>query len=555
MCALCGAGTYSGAAASTCSKCASGTANGAVGGTSDSVCVNCNAGAYSSTGSSDCRPCALGTFAPAAQASSCSACPTGWSAHLPGAIECVKCVAGRAFTCATTSGSGCESAAGSSGDFTARVVGDTLTAKATWDNTFAYPIVAGTCAESMVQLAVTVSDICVVQVQALGSSTTTSNGKKCSDPSNSGAVLTAYYTATDKITSRLATANGNVVIITTNSDAHRLVFSVVAATTDPNNVAALASTSVQQVLGVTGGEIATATAESASCYGGTYQVGSGIGSLSCVASPVGQYSLDNAMSPTDCPIGTANDILGVTTCDACTGSTYAADEGLSTCDVCADTVTTDSGKNIGCSTDVTVCGAGKTFDGRENRCVCSAGYGTMNNAATCTACNTGKFSGGGTERCKACAVGKYSKAESAACSSCPVGTANDGNGNCNRCHKGMEPNPISSACVACADGWYNPPSTDDASLALNPICQRIPAGKKSSNKISVTYCAAQTFSMWMDLITRVPANGTTCQTCPEAATSTAGKLKLNITSLGLTPTFSKNLNVLGSNGRPEVVFN
>ncbi len=69
-CALCPAGTYSGAGAASCLSCSAGTY---ASGTGNATCSNCQAGTYSTIGSASCSACSAGTWAPE-KSGSCTNC-------------------------------------------------------------------------------------------------------------------------------------------------------------------------------------------------------------------------------------------------------------------------------------------------------------------------------------------------------------------------------------------------------------------------------------------------------------------------------------------------
>ena len=437
----------------------------------------------------------------------------------------MKCIAGRPATCTDATGATCDATAGSSGEFTAVVPTDTLKTKSTWNSGFKYPELAGTCSGTNTLLSFSVSAICSVQIQALGVSTS-SSGLACSNPSNSAAILTAYYTDATTMMSRLpstTTAGGYIAKAVKGTAATALDFSIIAATIDPTKKPQN-TVIVTDTLTVNGGQLLTATAAAATCPAGSYRTGTTTADISCKACPVGQFCTADVTSATDCVAGTANSLLGAGDCPVCSGSTYAHDPGMTTCKVCENGGIVSNDKTT-CSTDEVNCPDGKTFDVVSLKCLCSPGYGTTNNATTCTKCASGYSSAGGVADCAACSTNTYSPAGSVTCSACPVGTASNADGVCVRCARGQEPAPNGSACQSCASGFFNPPNTNlgESAYAMYPTCQRVPAGKRSNVARTLTFnCDAGTYSTWTDSATRVPADGSTCQVCSSGTISAAG---------------------------------
>ena len=110
VCALCAAGTYSGAAGQlSCTQCAIGSAQSQLG---SSACVRCSAGQYaSSPGAPSCSAALPGNYVPGPGAfqqlscaagsyqlntgqTACNLCPAGSAQTLPGQTSCVTCTAG-----------------------------------------------------------------------------------------------------------------------------------------------------------------------------------------------------------------------------------------------------------------------------------------------------------------------------------------------------------------------------------------------------------------------------------------------------------------------------
>ena len=522
VCALCPSGSFS-TGGSTCTKVAAGKALESVGSTSD-VSTACAAGTYSSSGSSDCRPCTAGTFQASTGQSTCNACPAGWNSHIPGSTKCVKCVDGRAVACATTNGASCDTNTATSGDFTATVPSTKFSAKATWSNTYGYPVMA-TCTTTNTLLSMSVSSTCVVTIQTLGvSAASATSSLSCSSPSNTEAVLTAYFTDATTISSKLTTKAGNIVKIVKGTAATALDVSIIAASTDPNKVPA-GTVIVAETITVTGGQVAGAAAAAATCPGGSYRSGTAIGSLSCKACPVGQFCVADVTVTTDCPAGTANDILGRSVCVACDALYYAPDAGLTSCSLCSGTTNVEK---TTCSTDMAVCGAGQNWDFSLNKCTCAPGYGysLSGTTITCTKCTTNTYSKGGTDTCTACATGSNSAAGATACTTCGLGLSRNALGVCERCPAGTEPSSSGTGCAACAEKYYNPVDPTKTQYALYPICQRIPSGQKgNAAKTLVSDCGEGTYSAWIDTSNRVPAVGTDCATCPEGTVSPGNSKK------------------------------
>ena len=538
FCSLCPSGSYKLSSGSgTCTLCTAGTAKAEVGsGTCSSVC---GAGYGSAQGFSDCIRCTVGSYS-TVTAPTCTPCPAPWVSLVRGASQCLKCVNGRVNTCDGSVGSPCtDTSAGTPGDFTAVLSTIDLASAAIpslWTSNFSYPTLFNTCtASNNTLLSFSVDGNCVVQIQALGVSTTTPGGTQCSDPDNDPATITAYYKdATTMVadkTGATSTDDGTIIKFAKNASAptgDRLTLTLVSASVSPFTV--LPTTIARDVI-VNGGKVAGAVSTTDTCPAGSYVDAGGTAAttLSCSPCPTGSTCPTGTTVNTiqDCDAGTVNPILGGS-CSACPQSTYAPDPGMEACLACSNNVLNDAG--VGVTTAGTQCipdcGADKVWDSDVVACVCSPGYGYDAGITACTACGANYYSSGGTEPCTPCPSGNTSPSMSSSCTRCPPGQALVG-GSCQRCGPGQQPDPTGASCTACSPGFYNDGS--------DTACSRCGNGKKvvrhptSGLNIGCTLCAAGEFSTWTpDYSDRVPAlssNGdATCQQCASGTyTSLSGQ--------------------------------
>lgn len=475
VCAFCAAGTTSvagtadAAEAETCTRCAAGTAAPVVGTTGATACSACLAGTFSTLGSSDCRPCAPGTYQNAGSASSCKSCPTTWSSHTYGATGCIKCTHGRPAICTADCS---DTTAGSAGAFTALMDGSTLFgASGDTLNSYSYPALLKTCSPISTLVAFAVDETCAIEIHALAVTTTTTNGKACSDPSNVESAVMAYYTDAATIMTLVPdnVAVSNIVKIVKASDT-TVTMSVIAVARDPSTLPA----AISGVLTVNGGAL-VGTTVTTTCPVGTYLQGS-LETLTCPACDPGFYCPATATSPTECTPGTYS-TMGQGTCTA------------------ADTD----------------CVEGQQFNPETNGCECAPGYKSLGEG-NCEICPANTISAGGSvTECTACdGATPYSALGSETCGVCPAGEAENVSGVCTRCAAGEEPNSDSTACVACSAGYYNPSGDGGSEF---DTCQKCAGGTAVNGE--------KTACVTCDVGTASP-NGVACNTCPAGGYAPAG---------------------------------
>lgn len=285
-------------------------------GATSNTCTDCAAGTFSAVeGSSDCTPCAEDTYQDQTGQSSCSDCAAGSYSHLPGGTKCLMCVAGRPVECTTS----CPSGTASDGYATAIVdtvntlSGDACTT-AGWPSTstYPYPALTGTCSvTTSTLLSFYVKDTCEVVIQPLGDLTAVGD-KACSDPSNAAATITAFYTSTTTISSKLSGATGTLITVDLDSG-NAVTMSMLAATTDPNSQSLSASCSGS--LTVSGGKVATAGPDT-TCPAGTVLDNTDV-STSCTPCPAASYCATGTAA--NCPAGTYSAIVGLAAAGDCQG--------------------------------------------------------------------------------------------------------------------------------------------------------------------------------------------------------------------------------------------
>lgn len=135
----------------------------------------------------------------------CKLCPSKSYAHLPGAAACMKCVNGRASACPSAN---CNADAPSPGYAYARWASgfDKTCNYAAGDvsalfSTYA-PVLYQTCRTDFLSFLVKAN--CEVVVSPLFDDYLTASGLSCAAPTNADAWITAYYTSTSTITSKLS---------------------------------------------------------------------------------------------------------------------------------------------------------------------------------------------------------------------------------------------------------------------------------------------------------------------------------------------------------------
>jgi hypothetical protein len=221
-------------------------------------------------------------------------------------------------------------------------------------------------------------------------------------------------------------------------------------------------------VGATGANGGTCTL----CGGGQYKNTSGSAACSdceagkdngnrlptCQTCASGQFSLGGTRC-VFCPVGTASSTTGASSaaaCVACAAGTFNDNTGLSACKLCyPDTSSTAMGATSAQS--CVECGGGSTSTWGSSECVCDRGYYSANGLAPCTKCPAGSIAPNPSSTvCVACGDG-FNDWNRWQCDECFAGTYRDSRGSagCESCPPGSWSSVAAGACVACAAGTWS----------------------------------------------------------------------------------------------------
>ena len=205
----------------------------------------------------------------------------------------------------------------------------------------------------------------------------------------------------------------------------------------------------------------------------------------------------------------------------CSAGTYSG-AGAASCTACqAGKYQPSAGK-----TSCNPCAAG-TYQGSTGKTscnLCSAGYYQPNTGkSSCTACPAGKYQAStGKSYCNTCAAGKYQGSTGKSyCDTCSAGKYSaTGASSCTSCPAGQyQPNSGKSSCIVCPAGKYQP-NTGQASCIACPIGQyQEYTGKTSCDPCGSGKTTLNTGSKSSSSCINCPSNCTNCEgtTCKECA--------------------------------------
>ncbi|PSC75080.1 CRAL TRIO domain-containing [Micractinium conductrix] len=536
-CAMCPAGSMGNGYG--CSACDAGTVSESVG---SPACSPCPPGKYAPGGISPCLPCPQHTYTETSGNSACTACPPDAYAWLPGSYSCLRCVKGIPVQCA---GADCGPSAGSPGSHI--VTTGRLTACALAGE---YALLAaGKCTSWLaqtpavrVQLAFEVAADCSVEILPIAD-------PACADPTSpewpsyGDIKMSAYYATTDTIRSVLPStappSKGLMVGVDVTAGANAVTVNFWGASNDPADAAADSikgniKCTPPNTLVVGGQLVGKPVAPVTQCPPRSYFVANQY----CYACPPGYTcpggATANSGTRVACAAGTYNNLLGGSTCQACSTG-FTSNPAAPYCTV--GTV----------QTDCTHATLGLYYDPEQASCVqCPAGTRRDDATQQCVDCLPGELSGAGAKACTPCPAGEFNPSSGLAdqsgdtpgvrCLLCPegslalkAGAATDvtavitatGATFCDACPAGTTSVDAKSPCAACADATYR---SGDAAPGNNE-CVRIPAGFKIKPaaptatppvlaRSELLPCEAGKISFWDEfLTTRTPAASGECVAC------------------------------------------
>ncbi len=215
-----------------------------------------------------------------------------------------------------------------------------------------------------------------------------------------------------------------------------------------------------------------------------------------------------------CPAGYSCNGITQTICSA---GTYSG-AGAASCTACqAGKYQASKGKSY-CDT----CPAGKYSAAGASSCsTCQAGKYSSAGAGSCSTCPAGKYSAAGAGSCSTCQAGKYSSAGASSCSTCEAGKYSAaGAGSCTPCSEGKyQPNSGKSSCIVCPAGKYQPNTGQTACIACPRGQYQKYTGKTSCDPCGSGKTTLNTGSTSSSSCINCPSNCTNCDgtTCKECA--------------------------------------